>query len=393
MFSNSHLHRQVLNAGLDVEADSVTDLDISVPHQSTKHSAILDFRFGICVASLTRGGVGLKRVHVHLGVAIGIALAFATPVWSQNNRAPARAATIIGTATDANSGAVPNATVVLKEVDNNDSRTIVTTENGSFEFHNVKSGIPYQLSISAKGFADWTSPPITLSPDQFKIVTGIQLRIATEVTTVDVHYDPIQVATEQLKAEEKQRVFGIIPNFYVSYESNPAPLTPRMKFKLALKVSTDPVTAAGILLVAAARQAGNSLNYGQGWEAYGKRVGATAADGFSDILIGGAILPSLLHQDPRYFYQGTGTAGSRIRHAMFSPFISKSDNGEWEPNYSSLGGDLASSALANLYYPRSNRGVGLVFGNFAIGTAERIGASVAQEFLVGKFTRRGGHVK
>jgi hypothetical protein len=58
-----------------------------------------------------------------------------------------------------------------------------------------------------------------------------------------------------------------------------------------------------------------------------------------------------------------------------------------------LGGVLASSSLANLYYPRSNRGAGLVFGNFAIGIAERIGANVAQEFLLGKFTRRGGHLK
>jgi hypothetical protein len=262
-----------------------------------------------------------------------------------------------------------------------------------FEFDDVKPYTAYQLTISAKGFADWISPAITLSANQFKIVTGIQLRIATEATTVDVHYDPIEVATEQLKSEEKQRVFGIIPNFYVSYESDPAPLTARMKFTLALKVSTDPVTAAGVLVVAAARQAGNSLNYGQGWRAYGQRVGATAADGFSDIMIGGAILPSLLHQDPRYFYQGTGTTSSRIRHAVFSPFVGRGDNGKWQPNYSSLGGDLASSALANLYYPQSNRGAGLFFGNFAIGTAERIGASLAQEFLVGRFTRRGGHMK
>src|SRR6266496_3404291 len=69
------------------------------------------------------------------------------------------------------------------------------------------------------------STPIILNPDQFKIVTGIQLRIATYRITVDVHYDPVKVATEQLKAEEKQRVFGIIPNFYVSYENDPAPLT------------------------------------------------------------------------------------------------------------------------------------------------------------------------
>jgi hypothetical protein len=280
----------------------------------------------------------LERVHVYLGAALGIALAFSTPAWSQNNRAPARTATIIGTATDVNGDAIPNATVVLKEVDNNDPRTIVTNENGLFEFHEVKPGIPYQICISAEGFADWRSSPITLSPGQFKIVTGIQLRIATERIAVDVHYDPIEVATQQFKAEEKQRVFGIIPNFYVSYETDPAPLTSKMKFKLALKVSTDPVTAAGVLFVAAARQAGNSLNYGQGWGAYGQRFGATAADGFTDIMIGGAILPSLLHQDPRYFYQGTGTTSSRIRHAVFSPFVAKGDNGRWQPNYSSLGG-------------------------------------------------------
>ena len=110
-------------------------------------------------------------------------------------------------------------------------------------------------------------------------------------------------------------------------------------------------------------------------------------------MIGGAILPSLFHQDPRYFYQGTGTTGSRIRHAIFSPFITRGDNGEWQPNYSSLGGDLASSGLSNLYYPQANRGARLVFGNFAIGTAERIGASLAQEFLICKFTRRGGHMQ
>ena len=324
---------------------------------------------------------------------LGMALTLSVPALGQIRQERPRTATIMGTVTDTNGDAIPNATVILKEVEGNDPRTIVTTETGMFEFHDVTPGITCQLSISAKDFADWVSPPIILNPDQFKIVTGIQLRIATERTTVDVHYDPVEVATEQFRAEEKQRVFGIIPNFYVSYESDPAPLTTGMKFKLALKVSTDPVTAAGVFLVASAKQAGNTPDYGQGWGAYGKRFGAVAADGFSDIMIGGAILPSLLHQDPRYFYQGTGTTGSRIRHAVFSPFVARADNGKSQPNYSSLGGVLASSSLSNLYYPRSNRGAGLVFGNFAIGIAERIGASVAQEFLLGKFTRRGGHMK
>jgi len=335
----------------------------------------------------------LKRLYLDFGAAVGMALVLSFPALGQISQAAPRTATVMGTVTDVNGGAIPNATVVLKEIESNDPRTIVTTENGMFEFNDVTPGITYQLSITAQDFSDWTSIPIILSPDQFKIVTDIQLRIATERTTVDVHYDPVEVATEQFKAEEKQRVFGIIPNFYVSYESDPAPLTTKMKFQLALKVSTDPVTAAGTFIVASAKQAGNTPDYGQGWGAYGKRFGAVAADGFSDIMIGGAILPSLLHQDPRYFYQGTGTTGSRIRHAVFSPFVARGDNGQSQPNYSSLGGVLASSSLANLYYPRSNRGAGLVFGNFAIGIAERIGANVAQEFLLGKFTRRGGRMK
>lgn len=335
----------------------------------------------------------MKRLYIDLGAALAVALVLSMPALSQNNQSAPRSATIIGTVTDVNGDVIPNATVVLKEVEGNDPRTILTAENGMFEFHDVTPGITYQLRISTKDFADWTSIPITLNPDQFKIVSGIQLRIATERNTVDVHYDPVEVATEQFKAEEKQRVFGVIPNFYVSYENDPAPLTAKMKFNLALKVSTDPVTAAGVLVVASAKQAGDTPNYGQGWAAYGKRLGVTATDGFSDIMIGGAILPSLLHQDPRYFYQGTGTTGSRVRHAMFSPFVARGDNGKWQPNYSSLGGDLAASALGNLYYPRSNRGAGLVFGNFAIGTAERIGASLAQEFLLGRFTRRGDHMK
>ncbi len=300
---------------------------------------------------------------------------------------------VIGTVTDLNGDPVPNAAVLLKRADSNDGRTVVTPENGFFEFQDVKPGVPYEISVRAKGFAEWTSPGITLEPGQFKIVTSVQLRVASVLTKVQVTYDPVEVATEQLKLEEQQRVLGIIPNFYVSYESDPAPLTSKMKFALALKVATDPITAVGIGIVSAARQAADSPNYGQGWDAYGQRVGATAADGFTDIMIGGAILPSLLHQDPRYFAQGTGTTSSRMRHAIFSAFVAKGDNGKSEPNYSTMGGDLASAAISNLYFPSSNRGAGLVLGNFALGTAERIGANLAQEFLLSKYTRRGGHAK
>jgi len=329
----------------------------------------------------------------HFAVAIAMALIVPRCSAGEDAKPELKPGIIIGTALDMNGDPVPNATVELKTLNSSESRTATTAESGAFEFQDVPAGVPYDVSVTAQDFAGWKSSTMTLEPGQFKIVTGIQLRVETQMASVDVHYDPVQVATEQLKMEEHQRVLGFIPNFYVTYEKDPAPLTAKMKFQLALKTSADPITVAGVFGYAGIRQAANSPKYGQGWGAYGDRFGASATDAFSDIMIGGAVLPSLLHQDPRYFYQGTGTTGSRIRHAIISPFVARADNGKWQPNYSSIGGDLASSALSHLYYPQSDRGVGLLFGNFAIGTAERIGADLAQEFIVGKFTNRNRHME
>jgi hypothetical protein len=77
-----------------------------------------------------------------------------------------------------------------------------------------------------------------------------------------------------------------------------------------------------------------------------------------------------------------------MRHALFSPFICRGDNGRPQFNFSSLGGDLTASALAETYYPNSNRGPNLVFGNFAIGTGERMLRAVLQEFVLSRFTPR-----
>src|SRR5258708_11959157 len=92
---------------------------------------------------------------------LGMALALSVPALGQNNQATPRTAIIMGTATDVNGDTVPNATVVLKEVDGNDPRTAVTNENGKFEFDDVTPGITYQLRISAKDYEDWISTPIS----------------------------------------------------------------------------------------------------------------------------------------------------------------------------------------------------------------------------------------
>jgi len=298
-------------------------------------------------------------------------------------------AIIVGTAIDVNNDPVPGATVVLQGPTLSPPRTIMSSENGSFQFTDIEPGT-YQVTISAEGFSNWGSPVIILKPGQYAILTGSKLHIAEALTTITVASPAAsqkEIATEQLKVEEQQRIFGFIPNFLVQYDANAAPLTAKMKFHLAAKVAFDPVTLAGVAVFAAANQAGDTPNYRQGMIGYAERYGAAYADGFSDIMIGGAILPSLLHQDPRYFYQGTGTNKSRTLHALSSPFVCKGDNGRWQPNYSTMGGDLAAAALSNAYYPPSNRGVGLFLSNFFIDTGQRAAANLAQEFILRRLTK------
>jgi len=298
----------------------------------------------------------------------------------------AQPADISGTVTGAADGVVPDARVTLDGPSAADDQTVVSNANGGFTFDNLKPGVPYRVIISADGFVSWTSPTIVLQPGQYFFLTGAKLALAGGTTSVTVSASPDEIAVEQVKAEEQQRVLGFIPNFYVVYDHNAAPLSTKLKFKLALRSGTDPVTFLGVAFVAGLDQGGDTPDYGGGASGYGQRVGALYANGFTDIMIGGAILPSLLHQDPRYFYQGTGTTRSRFLHAISSPFICKGDNGRWEPNFSSVGGDLASGAISNIYYPQSNRGASLVFANAAIVTGGRMANGLVQEFILRRLT-------
>lgn len=294
---------------------------------------------------------------------------------------------ITGTVTDVNGDILSGATVALQGPDHTDLQKVVSDDNGFFEFKQLDPGT-YRIVITAQNFADWNSPDSTLASGQYLILSDCKLSIAAANATINVTENPQEVAAEEVKIAESQRVLGIIPNFYVVYDAHPAPLTTGLKFHLAMKTSTDPVTMFGVAAYAGFNQAGDTPDYGQGAKGYGERVGVAAADGFADIMIGGAILPSLLHQDPRYYYQGTGTTRSRAFHAISSPFICRGDNGQHQPNYSSIGGDLGSSALANFYYPAVDRGVGLTFQNFAITTGERMFSTLVQEFVLNRLTSR-----
>jgi len=182
-------------------------------------------------------------------------------------------------------------------------------------------------------------------------------------------------------------VLGIVPNFYTSYELNPVSLSSKQKYSLALRDAFDPVRFVGTGIGAGIEQANNSFKgYGQGAAGYGKRYAALYGDGlFSDIL-SHAVFPSIFHQDPRYFYQGTGTFKSRFYHAISFAVVIRGDRGNIVPNYSYLLGDLTAGAISNAYYPHADRGPGLVFTNTAIGIAGRAAVSLAREFILSRPT-------
>jgi Carboxypeptidase regulatory-like domain len=301
--------------------------------------------------------------------------------------ADARAAgTIAGTVTDSSGALLSGAQVKLSRANDLKKRATRSGEDGRFSFPDIPPG-PFQITITCDGFAEQTVSGL-LHPGETYQVRSIALGVATAMTEVNVALSPVQVAEEQIKDEERQRVLGVLPNFYVSYDPDAAPLNSKQKFKLAWRMTIDPSSFVIAGIVAGVQQSQNTFSgYGQGAQGYGKRYGASLADFVSGTFISGAILPSVLKQDPRYFYKGTGSKKSRVLYALANSVVCKGDNRRWQPNYSSMLGSLAAGGISNLYYPAQNRnGAGLTFENGAIGIGATAAANVLQEFVMKKVT-------
>jgi len=293
---------------------------------------------------------------------------------------------ISGTVVDQTGAVVPGARVRLTRDAQSPAEEVLTDDDGQFFFFNLAPG-PFQLSIASPGFAAHTATGILRSGDNYA-VPQIALLVASDTTELRVLLTPTEIAEDQIKQQEKQRVLGVIPNFYVTYVHNAVPLTPKQKFELAWKSTIDPVNFGITGVIAGIQQAQNDFSgYGQGTAGYARRYGANYGDFLTGTYIGAAILPSLLKQDPRYFYKGTGSARSRIMYAIANAVICKGDDGRWEPNYSSIIGSIASGGISNLYYPAKNRdGAELTFENALIGIGTTAAANILQEFVVKKFT-------
>jgi hypothetical protein len=293
---------------------------------------------------------------------------------------------ISGNVVDPTGAIIPGATVTLSSPQSKTQR-IQTDSTGSFRFADIKSG-SFKVTITAPGFSPWAATNVAVEPGQNYEFSQIQIPLAEATTEIEVFPSPHAEADYQIHLEEKQRILGLFPNFYVSYIPNALPLSSGQKFRLALRTVIDPATFAGPAAAAGISQAANlSEGYGQGMQGYAKRFGAGYLDGFDSIMIGGAILPSILHQDPRYFHRGKGSLRSRALYALSTAVICKGDNGKWQPNYSNVLGNLASGALSNLYYPASSRhGAGLTIGNAFVGIAGGAVGNIFQELLFKKIS-------
>jgi hypothetical protein len=319
---------------------------------------------------------------------------FALPVFAQTSRSASDSAdktqlsgSISGTIVDSTQAVIAGARIKLTPDGSAAVQETTSGGDGKFSFTNVPPG-PFQVTVTATGFATQTSSGDLRAGEPHNLLS-ITLAVAKADTEVIVSpATNVEVAEEQIKVEEQQRVLKVIPNFYVSYVPNAAPLDSRQKFELAWKTLVDPVSFVTIGAIAGVQQSQNSFSgYGQGASGYAKRYGASYGDLLSGTLIGSAILPSLLKQDPRYFYKGTGSKRSRVLYALANSVICKGDNGHWQTNYSSIFGSLAAGGLSNFYYPAEDRnGARLTFENAAIGIGATGALNLMEEFVVRKFT-------
>jgi hypothetical protein len=337
---------------------------------------------------------------VWLSVAV-LPFAFSTPAHSQQPPVPQPPATgiaaaqqlpeqqlngsINGTVVDRSGDHVVGALATLTREDPSPKQNVLSGDNGQFTFANLVPG-SFRITITAANFTTQTFTG-NLHPGESYMVPPIALALVTATTQVQVIAAGTEVAEEEIRLQEKQRVLGIIPNFYVSYVRDAFPLNSKQKFELAWKTTIDPVTIILTAATAGIEQARNDFSgYGQGAQGYGKRFGAAYADAAIGTFIGSAILPSLLKQDPRYFYKGTGSKRSRILYAIANSVVCKGDNKRWQPNYSNIFGSLAAGGISNLYYPAKDRGVGLTFEDAFIGFGVDAVANLAQEFVIRRLT-------
>jgi hypothetical protein len=334
-----------------------------------------------------RSGIFLPKTNAVLSIFIFALIATASgQTVPKGIEAEGKLSAVAGVVTDERGDPVPGATLTLIEPAGKNPQPVLTDENGLFSIA-ADAGI-FDLQVSASEFATKTVHG-ELDDNQQLDLGRLALTIQGATEEVRVSLTEQELADEQVRAEERQRILGVIPNFLVTYDHNPVPLHAKQKYELAFRTLIDPETIGLDLVWSGVQQGTGGLKgYGTGSQGYAKRFAASYGTTSIDTMLGSAVLPSLFKQDPRYFYKGSGTIKQRALYAMSMSVICKGDNGHWQYNYSGLLGGLAVGGISNLYYPPANRNaLGVTFENNAIGVGSSAVTNLLQEFLIRRFTR------
>jgi hypothetical protein len=169
----------------------------------------------------------------------------------------------------------------------------------------------------------------------------------------------------QSNGTSNDRLFYALPNFLTLENADEAPpLSAGEKFKVTARSAFDPVEILWYGALAGISQAENGdAGYGQGGAGYAKRLGEHAADGVIENFTTEAVFPSLLHQDPRYFQMGKGGFRRRTLYAVSRIFVTRTDSGASQFNYSEFLGSASASAISTFsYHPRGDRNLGSAAG-------------------------------
>jgi Carboxypeptidase regulatory-like domain len=298
---------------------------------------------------------------------------------------------ISGQVVDAQGALISGAHIQLTRPDVTSAQQTLSSSDGHFIFSQVAPGA-FTLSVSLPGFVAASFSSVLL-PGQTLEVQPIALKIAAAYFELQVVPDAPYTSEQELQLEETQRLLGVFPNFFVSYHWNAPPLTAAQKFRLAWKNTEDPGNLLLVGTTAGIQQAADAFSgYGEGAAGYGKRFGADLGNLAVGTYMGGAILPSLFHQDPRYFYKGTGSIHSRFIYAISRAIICRGDNGHSQPNLSGVLGDLSAGAISNLYYPASDRhGAQLTLENGLLAIGGDALNGIFQEFVLRRLTPGARH--
>jgi len=239
-------------------------------------------------------------------------------------------------------------------------------------------GVPLNLPDAPLPDPQQTSPPST---PPLTAQSDSKPPLVQSAVTQDPEEAERKKAQEQLQAQEKQRVFGVMATFNTTTNKDALPLSTAQKYQLFFKSASDPWPFLLAGFGAGIDQAEDSFpEYGQGMQGYAKRFGAAYTDYFTGNLLGNAVLASMMKEDPRYFQKGTGSYTSRFLWAATSTVWCKRDNATWGPNYANVLGNLMGAAVSNLYYPQADRTVGGTVSRGFTVTAQAIIGSEVIEF-------------